>query len=321
MEDLPPIDIVLISHNHYDHLDFDTMTKLKERRGSALKIFVPLGNKTWFIDSGFDQDQVIEMDWWDEAVLSIPSPDSSSSSPTSTKTSSNDEKEKKIGNGFMEQGKRIRVICTPAQHGSGRGGGDKMAALWSSWMIEHITPLPESEVKSKGDSNFEPTENAFPEQDRAAIESLEKSSPELFQRNNEKRFRAFFAGDTGLRYHNTNVKKKEHFPVCPAFEEITRKYGPPSLLFLPISVGSSLSYFRSWDPFPRRFSPFPRVAATLTSSIHMDPEDSVEVAGIMRGKGLDRDEVEREGQTCLAVHVSQMSEMRASKVTPNLTTH
>lgn len=308
-----------LSHS-YDHLDFDTMTKLRERRGPALKVFVPLGNRDWFLDAGFEKDQVTEMDWWDEAVLHIPGRSSTSSlsnsatpeveiSKSNTQASEEkkdiaEEKDDKIGSGYMEKGKRVRIICTPAQHGSGRGGGDKMVSLWSSWMVEHITPLPADQIKASGDPDFTATETFFPEQDRAAIESLEKESPELFQRNTEKRFRAFFAGDTGLRYHNTNIKKKRDFPVCPAFEEITNRFGPPSLLFLPISVGSSLSYFRSWDPFPRRFSPFPRVSATLTSSIHMDAEDAVEVSGIMRGKGLSRDSVEKDGQTCLAVHVS-----------------
>jgi len=199
-----------------------------------------------------------------------------------------------------------------------------MASLWSSWLVEHITPLSSSDTSTQkestsnvpaqnGDSDFSATESAFPEEDRAAIESLEKESPELFQRNSERRFRAFFAGDSGLKYHNTNIKKREQFPACPAFEEITSKFGAPQLLFLPISVGSSLSWARSWDPFPRRYSPFPRVSSALTSAIHMDPDDAVEVAGIMRGKGMSRDEVDKEGQTCLAVHVSSRKVGREKK--------
>lgn len=108
--------------------------------------------------------------------------------------------------------------------------------------------------------------------------------------------------------------------------EISLRYGVPHALLLPISVGSSLSYFRSWDPLPRRYSPFPRVESPLTSAIHMDAFDAVDCARIMalriRAKedvsksaaGQDEEEQvwEREkraralgpknGVTCLAVH-------------------
>lgn len=58
-EDLPPIDIVVISHNHYDHLDSDTVETL----GNKPLWLVPLGLKEWFLDS--DITNVQELDWWE----------------------------------------------------------------------------------------------------------------------------------------------------------------------------------------------------------------------------------------------------------------
>jgi len=84
------------------------MTQLLKIRGPALKVFVPLGNKTWFTNSGFEDSQVIEMDWWDEAILSIPSPETS----TLDRKKDEEEKDKKIGSGVMEKGNRIRIVST-----------------------------------------------------------------------------------------------------------------------------------------------------------------------------------------------------------------
>jgi L-ascorbate metabolism protein UlaG (beta-lactamase superfamily) len=183
----------LISHSHYDHQDYNSLRDLLRTRGSALNVLVPLGNKHWFTESGFADDQVSELDWWDEAAIEFGG------------------------------ASRMRIVCTPAQHGSGRGAGDKDVTLWSSWLIERVA-------------------------------------------SEDERYRVFFAGDTGLRFKNENRKPRSAYPVCPAFREISIRYGVPHLLLLPISVGSSLSYVRSFDPFPRAYSPWPRVESPLTVS-------------------------------------------------------
>jgi N-acyl-phosphatidylethanolamine-hydrolysing phospholipase D len=61
LEQLPPVDMVIISHNHYDHLDEATILHL----GNRPRYFVPLGLKDWFIRRGIDN--VVELDWWQEA--------------------------------------------------------------------------------------------------------------------------------------------------------------------------------------------------------------------------------------------------------------
>ncbi|MCO5599912.1 hypothetical protein L7F22_054019 [Adiantum nelumboides] len=212
IENLPDIDIVCISHNHYDHLSWECMKKLRKRQKlrGGLKVFCPLGNVGFFREAGFAKEDVAEMDWWDKATVHRAGMQGS-----------------------------IEIWCTPAQHGSGRSGRDQGISLWSSWMVLY---------KHEEDSNQQ---------------------------------RIFFAGDTGLRSRHSSRKKRSEYPVCPIFREISLRLGIPQIMLLPISVGSSLSYFRSWDPFPRRFSPFPRVESGMTSAIHMDSEDAAECHAIM----------------------------------------
>ncbi len=63
LRDLPPIQAVIISHNHYDHLDLSTIREL----GSAPRYFVPLGLGAWFAKEGLFN--VAELDWWGEARM------------------------------------------------------------------------------------------------------------------------------------------------------------------------------------------------------------------------------------------------------------
>lgn len=247
-EELPPIDVILISHDHYDHADVDSLRRILKRRGQAVHVFAALGNKDWLCSSvGFKKSQVSELDWWDEAVLTATAGSSLAEKLAHTQSDSTENLQA-----------AVRIICTPAQHGSGRVPGGKDSTLWCSWVVESITPA--TAVASKA-QNAQVQKRA--EQQR-------------------RRWRVFFAGDTGLRRHGEKPTGRRA-PVCPAFEEIARRYGTPHLSLLPISIGSSLSYLRSKDPFPRRYSPFPRVSEALTSCIHMDAEDAVTVMDIMRG--------------------------------------
>lgn len=236
VDELPPIDIILLSHDHYDHSDVDSLKQIRRRRGNAVHIFAGLGNKEWLCSSaGFKKSQVSELDWWDEAILT-----SSDSHPQPRDVAR----------------AALRIICTPAQHGSGRVPGGKDSTLWCSWVVEQISP-----AEAGRDGDLTGNNNAA----------------------EQRRWRAFFAGDTGLRRHGEKVTNRRS-PLCPAFQEIARRYGTPHLFLLPISIGSSLSYLRSKDPFPRRYSPFPRISESLTSSIHMDAEDAVQMMEIMSGQ-------------------------------------
>ena len=95
---LPEIDVVLISHSHYDHLDYDTIVELWRANADHLRFVVPLGNRDWFLgmNLGIGEDRVTELDWWDEAWL-----------------------DQGAEPGAVERTETLRVVCTPAQHGSG----------------------------------------------------------------------------------------------------------------------------------------------------------------------------------------------------------
>jgi N-acyl-phosphatidylethanolamine-hydrolysing phospholipase D len=93
---LPPVHAVIISHDHYDHLDAETMDRLA--REHRPRFFVPLGLRAWLADRGITD--VVELDWWGTAQF---------------------------------QG--LTVACTPAQHSSGRGLTDQYLRLWASWVV------------------------------------------------------------------------------------------------------------------------------------------------------------------------------------------
>ncbi|PWN22850.1 Metallo-hydrolase/oxidoreductase [Microstroma glucosiphilum] len=261
VEDLPPVDVILLSHDHYDHSDVDSLRRVYRQRGQAVHVFAALGNKDWLCSSvGFKSSQVSELDWWDEAYLTASGPhhDPPSSKPSQPPSAS-----------AAARG-AVRIICTPAQHGSGRAPGGKDSTLWCSWVVEHIAPATAVEEQVKKAADSEGTDSG-PEANFVNAAGI-----------CQRRWRVFQAGDTGLRRHGEKVTNRRS-PVCPAFEEIAKRYGTPDLFLLPISIGSSLSYLRSKDPFPRRYSPFPRISESLTSSIHMDAEDAVEMFEIMTG--------------------------------------
>jgi N-acyl-phosphatidylethanolamine-hydrolysing phospholipase D len=103
--DLPPIDVVLISHNHYDHLDRNTVQALNQRSHGATLFIVPLGLKTWFADLGIVN--VRELDWWQCTSVQP----NTSSAPA------------------------VEFHLTPVQHWSARGLGDRSATLWGGWAV------------------------------------------------------------------------------------------------------------------------------------------------------------------------------------------
>ncbi|KAK1752300.1 N-acyl-phosphatidylethanolamine-hydrolyzing phospholipase [Echria macrotheca] len=111
VSDLPTIDGVFISHNHFDHLDADTIKAVWAENKDTVRFFVPLGNEKWFVEWGIPNDRVIEFDWWDSATLTHPGSSAS-----------------------------LKISCTPCQHSSGRAGTDPDAGLWSGWFLEHQRP-------------------------------------------------------------------------------------------------------------------------------------------------------------------------------------
>jgi L-ascorbate metabolism protein UlaG (beta-lactamase superfamily) len=101
LEKLPHIDAVLISHDHYDHLDYGSIHKLKNR---VTQFYTPLGVGSHLEEWGIEKDRIHELDWWEEIQF-------------------ND----------------LIFRCTPAQHFSGRSVSDRANTLWSSWIIQSET--------------------------------------------------------------------------------------------------------------------------------------------------------------------------------------
>ncbi len=97
LDALPQIDFVLISHDHYDHLDLPTLRALAAR-SEATRFFVPLGNAELLRGAGIER--VEELDW-----------------------------------GGTAQHESVTIHCLPAQHWSRRGTFDERRALWSAWAV------------------------------------------------------------------------------------------------------------------------------------------------------------------------------------------
>jgi N-acyl-phosphatidylethanolamine-hydrolysing phospholipase D len=99
---LPPIDAVLLSHDHYDHLDEGTVRRLNERFRGSLRWLTPLGYRAWFAGAG--ASGVAELDWWEET-----------------------EVESEAG--------AARVTCAPAQHWTRRKMREYNDRLWASFAV------------------------------------------------------------------------------------------------------------------------------------------------------------------------------------------
>lgn len=123
IKDIPIIDAVIISHNHYDHLDYPTIMEIFTQH-PAVHFFVPLGNEKWFRDCGILN--VTELDWWEECDFE-PAPDSSSEANTAQSQAMAQEDSSNL---------KTRIGCLPSQHVSARTGFDKQQTLWASWSIE-----------------------------------------------------------------------------------------------------------------------------------------------------------------------------------------
>lgn len=122
IKDIPVIDAVVISHNHYDHLSHPTVTEIAKKHPNC-HFFAPLGNKTWFHSSGIDN--VTEMDWWDERDITL-SP--SAQKPTQVEAAGEAQS--------IAADIKARISCLPCQHMTARGPFDRCKTLWASFAVE-----------------------------------------------------------------------------------------------------------------------------------------------------------------------------------------
>ena len=139
LKDLPRIDLVLVSHNHYDHLDEDSVKALNAQAGGPPLFVVPLGIKPWLAERGVTN--AVELDWWDSVTLPA-APSAASAQPLVQRNGA--------GIDAGANSDAVQVFLTPAQHWSARGLGDRMKTLWGGFALLS----PKLHVFYSGDTGY-----------------------------------------------------------------------------------------------------------------------------------------------------------------------
>ena len=133
--DLPPLDVVCISHSHFDHLDYHSVRALQERvstqqrdTGRVCRWFVPLGMKAWLMRwAAVENELCVEMDWWEERTVEAYSDRAGDESV---------------------QASEYRVTCVGAQHWTSRLAMiDNRWQLWCGFVVS-VPPPPSSPPSS-----------------------------------------------------------------------------------------------------------------------------------------------------------------------------
>jgi L-ascorbate metabolism protein UlaG (beta-lactamase superfamily) len=120
---LPELDAVIVSHDHYDHLDYPTILELAKRN---VPFFTSLGVGAHLQAWGVPPERITELDWWEEAAV---------------------------------PGTDLVLSAAPSQHFSGRGLGGRNATLWSSFVVRS----PKHAVFFSGDTGLTPEYGAIRE--------------------------------------------------------------------------------------------------------------------------------------------------------------
>lgn len=116
IDELPNIDAVLISHDHYDHLDYRAVQEMDNK---VTHFYVPLGVKAHLQRWGVVDNKITEMDWYEQAQI-------------------------------QSDASVIDVVFTPSRHFSGRGLTNRSKTLWGSWVVKS----PDLSLFFSGDSGY-----------------------------------------------------------------------------------------------------------------------------------------------------------------------
>jgi N-acyl-phosphatidylethanolamine-hydrolysing phospholipase D len=123
----PHIDVVLISHDHYDHLDAASVDALAHQPGGSPLFIVPLGVDRWMRDRGIDR--VVALDWW--RAHDVATADG-----------------------------HLRITFVPTQHWSSRSPADRFETLWGGYVVERLKPASKDAVDYRfffaGDTGYAP---------------------------------------------------------------------------------------------------------------------------------------------------------------------
>ena len=138
VDDLPEIDILLITHDHYDHLDYPTIKKLKDK---VNKVIVPLGVDAHLLRWGFDKDKITTVDWDDEVTIDD----------------------------------NLKIYALESRHFSGRSFSNRNQSLWVAYLIEEKLENKDYKLFLSGDGGYSGRFKEFKERfgkiDFAAMES------------------------------------------------------------------------------------------------------------------------------------------------------
>ena len=126
VDDLPEIDILLITHDHYDHLDYPTVKKLKDK---VAKVIVPLGVDAHLLRWGFDEEKIVTVDWDDEVTIDD----------------------------------NLKIYSLETRHFSGREFSNRNQSLWVSYLIEEKYNDNLYRLFLSGDGGYSPRFKAFKE--------------------------------------------------------------------------------------------------------------------------------------------------------------
>ena len=126
VDDLPEIDILLITHDHYDHLDYPTVKKLKEK---VAKVIVPLGVDAHFLRWDFDEEKIVTVDWDDEVTIDD----------------------------------NLKIYALETRHFFGREFSNRNQSLWVSYLIEEKYNDNLYRLFLSGDGGYSPRFKGFKE--------------------------------------------------------------------------------------------------------------------------------------------------------------
>ena len=210
--ELPPVDVVLLSHSHYDHLDAASVgALLRKAEGdraahpgyAGLTWCAPLGVGALLEGLGVPRDRIRCLDWWEEAVV-------------------------EGGRG----GGQLRVACVPAQHNSARTPWDRNHTLWCGFACT-ATEGPAPAVGGGGGG-----------EGGAAASPTSSTKTSSFYFSGDTGYRVVEKGVDAFS------EAERAAPKCPAFAEIGERHGPFDLALLPVGAYSPRTFMSSVHASP-----------------------------------------------------------------------
>eukprot|EP00923_Selenidium_pygospionis_P017791 GHVN01031264.1.p1 GENE.GHVN01031264.1~~GHVN01031264.1.p1 ORF type:complete len:531 (+),score=125.13 GHVN01031264.1:28-1620(+) len=250
--EMPHVDIVLVSHAHYDHCDKRSINRLNLQFGDSVRWMVPMGMKAWFSDRGINPDNISEMNWGDETTVKITDQDRSISSITT-------------------------IYYLKTVHFSNRSLSDHGKYLWGSYMVdvthaptEHVSDVahspkdhpphstdPVASTSTEASSMLSPAETQNKINQNKTKINIEMTqftpSPQdtskVIEKQDSNTKRLYFAGDTA--YDKA------------MFDDYGRRFPNIDLSLLPIGAY-----------YPRE----------MFSAVHIDPHEAVEIHKSLKSK-------------------------------------